>query len=81
MTDNHKQELLERVNKVLAELRPHLWADDGDVKIVEITEEYDLVIQWLGACTNCKLSHVTLKYGIKQAVLEKVKEIRDVIVA
>lgn len=74
-------ELIERADKVLCELRPHLWADEGDVKIIEINDKYELVIQWQGACTTCKLSNLTLNYGIKQAVMEQIDEIKDVIIA
>lgn len=81
MTVNNKNELIERVDKVLCELRPHLWADEGDVQIVDVNEENVLVLKWQGACVNCKLSHLTLNYGIKQAVMEQVEEITDVVIA
>jgi Fe-S cluster biogenesis protein NfuA len=81
MADNNKQELIERADKVLTELRPHLWADEGDVQIVDINDNNVLVLKWQGACTTCKLSHLTLKYGIKQAVMEQLEEIKDVVVA
>ena len=80
MSENNKQELIERVDRVLSELRPHLWADEGDVKILDINDDHQLILQWLGACNNCKLSHITLKYGIKQAVMEQVEEISDVVI-
>ena len=75
-----KKELIEQADKVLTELRPHLWADEGDVKIVDINESNQLLIQWMGACTQCKLSDITLKYGIKSAVMEQLEEITDVVV-
>lgn len=81
MSDNNKHELIERADKVLCELRPHLWADEGDVQIVEINDADVLVLKWQGACTTCKLSNITLNYGIKQAVLEQIDEIKDVVIA
>jgi len=81
MAENNKKELIEKAEQVLCELRPHLWADEGDVKILDITSNHELVVQWLGACKKCELSNITLKYGIKQAVMEQLEEITDVIVA
>jgi Fe-S cluster biogenesis protein NfuA len=80
MEETYKQELIERADKVLSELRPHLWADEGDVKIIGLNDKKELVLQWMGACTKCSLSEVTLKYGIKQAVMEQIDEITDVVV-
>lgn len=77
----NKQDLIERADKVLCELRPHLWADEGDVHIVDVNDDHVLIVKWQGACTTCNLSHLTLNYGIKQAVLEQVEEIKDVVIA
>ena len=81
MSDNNKQELIERADKVLCELRPHLWADEGDVKIVGINDDYVLRLKWQGACMTCKLSNLTLNYGIKSAVMEQIDEITDVVIS
>ena len=80
MEDSNKKELIERVDSVLSELRPHLWADEGDVKIIDINEKLELVVQWQGACVTCSLSSMTLKYGLKHAVMEQIDEITDVII-
>jgi len=39
MEETYKQELIERADKVLSELRPHLWADEGDVKIIGLNDK------------------------------------------
>jgi Fe-S cluster biogenesis protein NfuA len=78
--DDEKKKILERAEKVLTEIRPHLWADEGDVRIIEVNDKMELVIQWMGACTKCELSDVTLKFGVKQAVMEQIHEITDVVV-
>lgn len=80
MTENVKKELIERIDKVLCELRPHLWADEGDVQIVDVNGDGILTLKWLGACTTCKLSSMTLNYGVKQAVLEQIDEVTDVVI-
>lgn len=81
MNEQLKQDLLIRAEAVLSELRPHLWSDEGDVKILDISDDFELILQWQGACNSCILSHLTLKYGLKNAVMEQIEEIRDVTVA
>jgi Fe-S cluster biogenesis protein NfuA len=76
-----KQELIERADKVLSELRPHLWADEGDVQIVDINGNNELILKWQGACMTCNLSSLTLNYGIKHAVMEQIEEITDVLIS
>lgn len=76
-----KNQLIERAEKVITEIRPHLWADEGDVRILKVNDKMELVIQWMGACTTCHLSDITLRYGIKQAVMEQIEEITDVIIS
>jgi len=80
MTNIIKQELIERADKILSELRPHLWADEGDVKIMDLNGKNELVLKWLGACMTCKLSNLTLRFGIKQAIMEQMDEITDVVI-
>ena len=81
MNELLKQDLLTRAEEVLSELRPHLWSDEGDVKILDLNDDFELILQWQGACNSCKLSHLTLKYGLKSAVMEQIEEIRDVPIA
>jgi Fe-S cluster biogenesis protein NfuA len=81
MNENLKNELLSKAESILSEIRPHLWSDEGDVKILELTRDFELILQWQGACTNCKLSHLTLKYGLKSAIMDQIEEIRDVTIA
>ncbi|HAQ38074.1 MAG TPA: hypothetical protein DCX89_09810 [Saprospirales bacterium] len=81
MNELLKQDLLTRAEEVLSELRPHLWSDEGDVKILDLNDDFELILQWQGACNSCKLSHLTLKYGLKSAVMEQIEEIRDVTIA
>ena len=43
--------LVEKADKVLDEIRPHLAADGGNVEVVEVTQDNILIIKWLGNCT------------------------------
>ena len=70
--------LAERADKVLDEIRPHLAADGGNVEVVEVTDDNVLMIKWLGNCTNCNMSSMTMKAGIEVAIKGQLPEIKSV---
>lgn len=74
----NKEHLLERINAALADIRPHLQVDGGNVEVVELTDDYRVIVRWLGNCENCFMSAMTMKAGIEQAILSKVPEIKGV---
>ena len=69
------QELIQKVEAALTKIRPYLEADGGDLQVIEITEEGVLKVQFLGACSDCSMSVMTLKSGVEQTVLSAVPEI------
>jgi Fe-S cluster biogenesis protein NfuA len=68
----------QRVENALNQLRPYLEADSGDVSLVEITDEMVVRLKFLGACSSCSMSAMTLKAGIEQTILRMVPEIKSV---
>ncbi|MCP4522331.1 MAG: NifU family protein [Cytophagales bacterium] len=72
------QTLLEKLNTALDNIRPYLEADGGDVKIVEIIDEKEVVLELLGTCSSCSMSTMTMKAGIEQAIKRAVPEITEV---
>jgi Fe-S cluster biogenesis protein NfuA len=73
--------LRERIDKALDEIRPHLQADGGDIEIVEVTEDGQLVIRWLGNCQSCNMSEMTMRAGVEMTIQQRVPEIKSVIAA
>ncbi len=71
--------LLERIEKALDQIRPYLSEDLGGVEVVKITSQGELQIRWLGNCEHCKMSEMTLKAGIENAIRERIPEIKAVI--
>ncbi len=71
-------ELTSRVEKALDSIRPYLEADGGNVKILEITEEKVVMLELLGACGSCRMSTMTLKAGVEDAIIRAVPEITAV---
>jgi Fe-S cluster biogenesis protein NfuA len=72
-------ELHRRVEEALAQLRPYLEADNGDVSLVEVTDDHVVRLRFLGACSSCSMSAMTLKAGIEQTILRMVPEIKQVV--
>ncbi|MDB0062570.1 NifU family protein [Crocinitomicaceae bacterium] len=71
----NKLELTNRINDVLASLRPFFEADGGDMKLVDITDKGVAQIQLLGACSDCSMSQMTLKAGVEEALKKAAPEI------
>lgn len=72
-------DLTERVEQALETIRPYLIADGGNVAIEEITPEYVVKLRLLGNCGSCKMSFMTMKAGIEQAIKKDVPEITSVV--
>nr|WP_321469339.1 NifU family protein [uncultured Desulfobulbus sp.] len=68
----------ENVEKVLAQIRPTLQRDGGDVEFVELGEDQILKVRLTGACQGCPMSRVTLKEGIEKFVKSELPTIRAV---
>ncbi len=73
-----KNNLLQRVDLALDDVRPHLAVDGGNVEVVEITEQNIVRIRWTGACEHCSMSIMTLRAGIEQALIGKIPEVAGV---
>ena len=69
--------LLARVEAALDDLRPYLATDGGNVRVVEITPEGILRLEWEGACGACPMSPMT-RAGLEDTVRKAVPEITAV---
>lgn len=76
MVDKHA--LLNKIDKALEEVRPHLAVDGGNLEVVDITDDLVLRIKWLGNCENCSMSMFTLRAGIEHTIKKHVPEISKV---
>ncbi|MBE0431421.1 MAG: NifU family protein [Dehalococcoidia bacterium] len=68
----------EKVEAVLAEVRPALLADGGDVELVDVQDGV-VSVRLTGACAGCPMSSMTLKSGIERVLKEHVPEVKDVV--
>ncbi|MEX2596912.1 MAG: NifU family protein, partial [Salibacteraceae bacterium] len=62
---NENEGLMKRVVDALDEIRPFLNEDGGDLKIVEITDDNVLRIEFTGACSSCSMNDMTFKNGVE----------------
>jgi Fe-S cluster biogenesis protein NfuA len=72
------QELETKVKNVLAQIRPYLQADGGDVEFIGMTKDKIVNVRLLGMCGNCPHSQMTLKSGIEAAVKRVLPEVTAV---
>lgn len=72
------EELEQRIEAALNNIRPYLEADGGNVRVLEITPEMVLRLEFLGNCGNCPMSTMTFKAGVEEAVRKAVPEIKSI---
>ena len=70
---------IELLDEKLNLIRPFLAEDDGNVEIVEITENNDVLIRLLGSCSLCTKKENTIKLGIENVLKQFFPEINQVI--
>lgn len=68
----------EKVEKILAEIRPNLQMDGGDVELVEVTNEGIVKVKLTGACGGCPMSMLTLKMAIEKRLKDAIPEVKTV---
>ena len=69
--------IAEKVQKVIDEVRPHLIADGGDVELVGV-EDGVVKVRLKGACAGCPMSTMTIKWGIENLLKKRVPEVVQV---
>ena len=67
-----------KVQNALAEIRPQIQADGGDIELVAI-ENGTVKVRLRGACAGCPMSALTLKQGVERIIKQKVPEIKIVL--
>jgi len=73
-----KADIAAKVEKAIEALRPYLEADNGDMELVEITDDLVVKVKLLGACKTCSMSAMTLKGGLEESIKKTVPEITGV---
>ena len=75
---SNKEEIIQKVNNVIDQIRPYLEADGGSISFVELTDDNVVNVELHGACRSCPMSLMTLKNGVEAAVIKAIPEIKSV---
>jgi Fe-S cluster biogenesis protein NfuA len=79
MSNNTREETIQKIDEAISEIRPYLNADGGDVELVDLTEDNTVMVRLTGACDGCPFSMMTLKAGIEQAIRKKFPEMKELL--
>lgn len=74
-----EQELTQKVETALEEIRPFLQSDGGDIKLLSIEDEKVVKVQLEGACVGCSVNQMTLKSGVEMTIKKHAPQIEEVI--
>ena len=69
------ENLVERIENALTQLRPFLQADRGDITFVEVTEDMVARVKLHGACRSCSMIGMTMKAGVEESIKNAAPEI------
>jgi len=68
----------EELRSIIAQIRPGLQADGGDIELVAINDGV-VSVRLVGACGNCPMSAITLKKGVERFIRNKMPEVKEVV--
>lgn len=77
-TEQVHEELVTKVMEALESIRPFLNKDGGDIELVDVKDNKAFV-KLLGTCSNCHISHSTMKLGVETTIKQHAPEILEVI--
>jgi len=73
------KKIISEIKNSLAEIRPFLEDDGGDIEFIELTEDWIVKVKFIGACKSCNISSMTLKNGVEAAVKAAVPQVNEVV--
>ena len=72
-------ELKEKVEAALSEIRPFLQSDGGDISLVSIDNGTSVKVRLEGNCVGCSINQMTLKSGVEMTIKKFAPQIEEVI--
>jgi Fe-S cluster biogenesis protein NfuA len=73
------EELKSSVEKALAEIRPFLQSDGGDITLISIDDERSVKVRLEGNCIGCSVNQMTLKSGVEMTIKKYAPQIQEVV--
>ena len=68
----------ENIKNAIAQIRPYLQRDGGDIQFVEYTDDHIVKVQLQGHCVGCPGATMTIKGVIERLLRETYPEIQGV---
>jgi Fe-S cluster biogenesis protein NfuA len=78
MLTAEKELLLEKIDRALDDIRPHLAVDGGNIEVLDVTDDLNVKIKWMGNCEFCSMSAMTMRAGVEQAIKSKLPQVKSV---
>ncbi len=73
------EEVKLNVEKALAEIRPFLESDGGDISLIAIEDDRLVKVKLEGACVDCSVNQMTLKSGVEMTIKKYAPQIEQVV--
>ncbi len=74
-----EEQLKQKIQTALDEIRPFLQSDGGDISLLAIEDGKVVKVQLHGACVNCTVNQMTLKSGVEMTIKKYAPQIENVI--
>lgn len=68
-----------KVQEVLDTIRPRLQADGGDIELIDVKDNGEVVVALQGACKGCPMSQFTLATQVECVLKEALPEVTAVV--
>ena len=68
----------QKIKDALAQIRPYLQRDGGDIEFVELTEDNIVKVRLQGHCAGCPGAQMTIKGVVERLLKESYPEIQGV---
>ena len=78
MKKQMSETIKQKVQDALAEIKPQIQADGGDIDLVSV-ENGIVSVRLRGACAGCPMSALTIKQGVERLIKARVPEIKEVV--
>ena len=78
IVETKPEEITMRIEASLDSIRPYLVADGGNIRVLEVTEDKVLKLEFVGNCGSCPMSTMTFKAGVEEAIKRTVPEIKSI---
>lgn len=68
----------QKIKDALAQIRPYLQRDGGDIEFIELTEDNVVKVRLQGHCAGCPGAQMTIKGVVERLLKESYPEINGV---